>query len=265
MRTKIYDPQSHCLLYFEKKADEEFWDKQWQRLAANTFANPPRNRTTVRTTRRYLPAGARLLEGGCGLGQVVYALDKAGFSTYGIDFAPKVVKAINEHWPHLDITCGDVRKLPSDDSSYDGYWSFGVIEHFPEGYDDIAKEMRRVIRSGGYLFLSFPSFNSFRKARAAAGRYPLLAEGGHDKSHFYQYALDPQAVQAKFEDLGFELMDHRGESSLKGLAEDSRLASAAQQFLQKLPSRFETAISMAMDLLIGRYAGHSCLLILRKK
>lgn len=265
MRTKIYNPQAHCLLYFEKKADEEFWDEQWQQLAANTFTNPPQNRSTVRITRRYLPAGACVLEGGCGLGQVVYALDKAGFSTHGIDFAPKVVKSINEHWPHLNVTCGDVRKLPVDDGSYDGYWSFGVIEHFPEGYDDIAREMSRVLRSGGYLFLSFPSFNRFRQARAEAGQYSLLAEGRYDMSHFYQYALDPQAVQARFERLGFKLIEHRGNSSLQGLAEDSRLAAAAQHVLQKLPSRFGTAISMAMDLVIGRYAGHSCLLILRKK
>ncbi len=133
-----------------------------------------------------------------------------------------------------------------------------------KGYDDIAEEMRRMIRSGGYLFLSFPSFNRFRRARAAAVRYPLLAEDRHDMSHFYQYALDPQAVQAKFERLGFELMEHRGVSSLKGLAEDSRLAFTAQHFLQKLPSRFGTAISMAMDLVIGRYAGHSCLLVFRR-
>ena len=116
-----------------------------------------------------------------------------------------------------------------------------------------------MIRSGGYLFLSYPSINRFRQARAAAGRYSLLAEGRHDMSHFYQYALDPQAVQAKFERL-----EHRGESSLKGLAEDSRLASHAQHFLQKLPSRFGAAISMAMDLAIGKYAGHSCLLVFRR-
>jgi len=265
MRTKIYDAQAHRLLYFAKKADEEFWDEQWQELAANTFANPPRNRNIIRITRRYLTAGARLLEGGCGLGQVVYALDKAGFSTHGIDFAPKVVKAINKHWPHLEVTCGDVRKLPIDDCFYDGYWSFGVIEHFPEGYDDIASEMRRVLRPGGYLFLSFPSFNRFRQARAAAGEYSHLVEGNCDMSHFYQYALDPQDVRARFERLGFELMEYRGTSSLHGLAEDSRFANAVQHVLKRFPSRFGTGISMAMDLLIGRYAGHSCLLILRKK
>lgn len=265
MRKKIYDARAHRLLYFERKADEQFWDEKWQQIASNTFAHPPRCRNIIRITRRYLPAGARLLEGGCGLGQVVYALDKAGFSTHGIDFAPEVVKAINEHWPHLEVTCGDVRELPGADSSYDGYWSFGVIEHFPEGYDDIAQEMKRVLRGGGYLFLSFPSFNRFRQARAESGQYPVLDESKCDMSHFYQYALDPQEVQARFERLGFELMEHRGSSSLLGLAEDSNLAAATQRLLQGFPSRFGTGISMAMDLVIGRYAGHSCLLILRKK
>lgn len=265
MRKKLYDSQTQRILYFEKKADEEFWDAQWQQLASSTFKNPPRNRNTVNVTRRYLPVGAHLLEGGCGLGQIVYALDKAGFLTHGIDFAPKVVESINKHWPHLNVTCGDVRNLPYEDSSYDGYWSIGVIEHFTEGYDDIAQEMRRVLRSGGYLFLSFPSFNQFRQARARRGQYSRLDEGSQDMAHFYQYALDPQDVQGRFERLGFELMEHIGISSLLGLSEDLRFVAVAQNLLQKFRVRFGTVISMAMDLVIGRYAGHSCLLILRKK
>jgi SAM-dependent methyltransferase len=265
MRHKLYDSKSRCVLYLDTKADEQFWDEQWQLLAASMFKNPPRNREVVKITRRYLPLGARLLEGGCGLGQIVYALDKAGYSTHGLDFAPKVIESIAAHWPHLEVGCGDVRKLPSNDSSYDGYWSIGVIEHFIEGYNDIAQEMKRVLRSGGYLFLSFPSFNAFRKHRAMRGRYPVLDMGRENIADFYQYALDPDEVQARFEHLGFELIAKHGTNSMQGLAEDLHLFSFFQDLLQKLPAKIGTLVSMAMDLVIGRYAGHSCLLILRKR
>ena len=262
MRTKFYDPTNHRLLYLDGEANEGFWDDKWREAAEVTFANPPRHGATIRTTRRYLPPGSRVLEGGCGLGDVVHALHKAGYAAEGVDFAPKVVQAINARWPHLNVIEGDVRRLPRPDDYYDGYWSFGVIEHFVDGYDAIAREMQRVLRPGGYLFLSFPAFNPFRQARAAAGKYQR-APG--DISDFYQYALDPAGVSANFESFGFDLIEHRGVSSLLGLAEDSRTAAFVQNALDKLPSRVAVAVSMLMDQVVGQYAGHSCLLILRKR
>lgn len=265
MRKKLYDPVSDCLLYIDREADEEFWDEKWEKLAKATYANPPRHGMTINITRRYLPSGSRLLEGGCGLGDVVYALNKAGYNVDGIDYAPKVVDAINKNWPHLNVTLGDVRHISSTDDFYDGYWSFGVIEHFSDGYESIAKEMQRVIRPSGYLFLSFPSFNQFRRTRAVAGKYDRYTTAPTKMPEFYQFALDPSKVQADFEAQGFELVECRGIGALQTFAEDTNLGASVQRLLNYLPSRVGTAVSMAIDLLVGRYAGHSSLLILRKK
>lgn len=265
MRRKLYDSLNHRLLYLDREANERFWDEKWEASAKSTFAAPPRHGLTVRTTRRYLPNGVRVLEGGCGLGDVVHALNKAGYAADGIDYAPKVVQAINAHWPNLHVTVGDVRHLPVEDGYYDGYWSIGVIEHFPDGFDAIAHEMRRVLRAGGYLFLSFPSFNHFRQSQAAAGKYPRSTQAAGELPDFFQFALNPANVQAHFESMGFELIEHRGSSSLLGLAEDWTIVAVAQRFLDRFSPRLSTALSMLMDVLIGDYAGHSCLLILRKK
>lgn len=265
MRTKLYDPRSHRLLYVDHEANEQFWDEKWEASARATFANPPRHGLTIRITRRYLSPGSRVLEGGCGLGDVVNALHRAGYVATGIDYAPKVVRLIKAYWPHLDVTQGDVRRLACEDGYYDGYWSLGVIEHFPDGYQAIAREMHRALRPGGYLFLSFPSFNPFRQSRAAAGKYARFGGDPGLMPDFYQYALDPSDVRANFEHLGFELVEHRGTSSLVGLADEWHFAAAIQWALDRLPSRVGTTVSMAMDLLIGRHAGHSCLLIFQKK
>ena len=264
MRTKVYDPICHRILYFDSKANKEFWDDKWEKLASEIFTNPPRNRNVIQQTQKYLPAGSRIMEGGCGLSQMVYSLDNAGYLVHGIDYAPKVVKAVNQHWPHLTVNQGDVRNIPVEGGTFDGYWSFGVIEHFPEGYDDIAQEMWRVLRRGGYLFLSFPTFNRYRQKQAKAGVYPISPMGDCDMKDFYQFALDPADVQSRFEKLGFRLVEHRGTSSLLGLAEDSKVAELAQSTLRSINGRLETIANLALDRVLGMYAGHSALLVLRK-
>ena len=265
MRRKIYDPSHHRLLYIDKKASKKFWDEKWKSEATKIFANPPRHGWTMRITRHYLAVGSRILEGGCGLGDIVYALHNTGYEVEGIDYAPKVVKAINKNWPELRVTEGDVRNLSFDDGFFDGYWSIGVIEHFPDGYGQIANEMRRVLRPDGYLFLSFPSFNPFRQARAADGKYNLISKESSAIDDFFQYALNPSEVQEHFEHIGFKLVDSRGIGALQCLEEDTLFAAGVQRFINRFPSRVGTAISMVMDLIIGHYAGHSCLLILQKK
>ena len=67
--------------------------------------------------------------------------------------------------PDLNIDFGDVRSLPYKKSSFDGIWSLGVIEHNWDGYDQILREAHRVLRSGGYFFLAFPSFSPLRKLK----------------------------------------------------------------------------------------------------
>lgn len=264
-RRKFFDAKNNRLFYLDRVANKDFWDEKWEVEAQKTFANPPRHRATVRLTLRYLQAGARVLEGGCGLGDLVNALHNAGFKAEGIDYAPKIVAAIQQHWPHLSIREGDVHHLPVADGYYDGYWSIGVIEHFPHGYEAIGVEMRRVLRQGGYLFVSFPSLNPFRQAQARARRYPTTTEPVQTMADFFQFALDPGQVQAEFTALGFELVGQQGMGTLQGLAEDLSVMAAVERVLSRFPRRVSTVLSMSLDILLGRYAGHSCLFVMRKK
>jgi SAM-dependent methyltransferase len=76
-----------------------------------------------------------ILEGGCGIGQMVHAFKWQGYNAVGIDFARRTIKRVKVAVPELDIRFGDVRNLPFRDGEIAGYWSFGVIEHFWEGYE----------------------------------------------------------------------------------------------------------------------------------
>ena len=136
---RYYDKENRRLVYIEENATPEFWDRQWkdEKLKQSILAGA-KEHFVFPITKRYLKTGSKILEGGCGKGQFVYSLHTRGYDAHGVDFAEKTVEKIRALVPELKIHLGDVRKLEFPDASFDGYWSLGVIEHFPEGYDAIS-------------------------------------------------------------------------------------------------------------------------------
>jgi SAM-dependent methyltransferase len=134
MMQKGYDRVNHRLVFYGATPGPSFWDAHWMKQNLPAFPKNARQSFVVRATRKYLPTGARVLEGGCGRGDNVYALQSIGYDAYGVDFAPATVAAIRDAMPELKISLGDVRHLEFPPGHFDGYWSLGVIEHFEEGY-----------------------------------------------------------------------------------------------------------------------------------
>lgn len=261
---KYYDDKNSHLVYLKANASSEFWDEHWnEQDKVRLLRNPPKHRFICGVTRKHLAVGARILEGGCGLGDKVYALKKAGYEPVGVDFAKETVAWVNQNLPDLHVVEGDVMNLEFDEGYFDGYWSLGVIEHFYNGYDSILQEAFRVLRSGGILFLTFPAMSGFRKRKAANGRYDPWQESSEQLARFYQFALDPDRVTRQFENGGFKLIESRGIGSLKGL-EDEIGEHRLLNLLRKLPFGGAAKVSVISDFLVGNLFAHSRLLVLQK-
>lgn len=214
---KYLDKKNGRLIFVNDGADEEYWDKFWQdksipdyRLSSKYF---------VDITKQYLPKGSKILEGGSGLGDKVKGLQESGYQVIGIDFAKETVKKSLEFFPDLDIREGDVRELEFKDSTFDGYWSLGVIEHFWDGYDDILSEAIRVIKPEGYLFLTFPSMSKIRKLKAYFGFYEEF-NGSVKPRNFYQYALRDSGVIKNLEKNNFKVLKVKRRSVEKGIRDE---------------------------------------------
>jgi len=226
---RYYDKTGNHLLYFGQKATPEFWDRHWQ---THSRFGPviEKNSFVIKTTQKFLKKG-RILEGGCGTGRNMHSLHRNGYSAFGVDFARETVKKANKHFPELNIDWGDVRSLQFDDCFFDGYWSLGVIEHFFEGYNPALKEMNRVVKKGGYVFLAFPYMAPLRRAKAKLGFYENSEKAKPGPKNFYQFALNPQALQANFEKNGFALKYSKPFDGLKGFKDEVLIF---KPFLQKL-------------------------------
>ncbi len=265
---KYYDRANHRLIFLSQAADSSFWDDHWQTPdLEQAIKQDSENNYCARVTKRFLtPApSTKVLDGGCGRGQVVYALSQTGYNAYGVDFAKHTVQSINQAMPDLQISYGNVTQLKFPDNYFDGYWSLGVIEHSYHGYQDIAREMHRVIKPGGYLFITYPHLSLLRKIKISLGFYPTLKPSVNKPNNFYQFALNKNAVSQDLTKLGFILKYQRQLDGFKGLKDE---VSAIRPLLRKInssPAPVIRYLRSGITEATASLSGHVMLQVLQKQ
>lgn len=95
-----------------------------------------------------LAAGARVLDVGCGSGDLLAHLDQRGFSIAGIDPAPGMVTLTRARVPGADIRSGGADDLPWPDDTFDLVTAVNALQ-FAEDTDDALAELVRVTVPGG--------------------------------------------------------------------------------------------------------------------
>jgi SAM-dependent methyltransferase len=263
MREIRYWPRKNRLVYLEEKATPEYWDALWR---AEGKAPPPSDRdAVVRVTRGYLPPGAAVLEGGCGRADKVNSLSVAGYRAVGIDFAEDTVKQARIDYPELDVRQGDVRALDFPDASFDGYWSIGVIEHFWSGYDEILAEAARVLKPGGFLFLTAPWLSPFRLRKAKAGEYQRL-DVVSEPENYFQFALARPEVSERLAAHEFALERWSGIACEISILEDMiSLRGPVRWLFGSRGSLVKRVCRRALIECLNPFCGHSFLAIARRK
>ena len=270
MEKIFFDKEKNRLVYIDKKADEQLWSRLWL-SDKNLESSIKTNNTFVSSyTKAYLSPHSRVMEGGCGNGHHVFALNHNNFDAFGIDYAEELVAKVNKIVPNLDIRQGDVFHLEEEDKSLDGYWSLGVIEHYFDGYKGITNEITRVIKKNGYLFITFPWFNPLRKRKARSKRYSILNKNT-DVEEFYQFALDHNEVIECLND-DFNLVYKKGLSAFEGLLRETQLTGKFLRLIHTLSKKstlfriISKLLHMLLDTrLFSNQYGHTILLILKKK
>lgn len=267
---RLIDVEGDRLVYLGARATPELWDSLWamdKETVQKSLAASRDGGQLVALTKRYCkPEDGIILEGGCGRGQYVAALHRAGYECVGIDFAPMAVNALNEHAPELDIRLGDLRALPFSDASVAGYWSLGVIEHFWDGYHPLASEMSRVIKDGGYLFCAFPYMSPLRKIKAWLGCYPI-SRFKSEPADFYQFALSEKSVIETMAQFGFIFQKSWSSAGLKGIQGECGYLSTIFERLYSYEGRslFLRSLRRMIDFgLVHVGTSHSVLCVFRR-
>ncbi|MBL9168403.1 MAG: methyltransferase domain-containing protein [Verrucomicrobiales bacterium] len=99
--------------------------------------------------------GARVLDVGCGVGQVVGALTREGVEAYGVDVSEPNVARAREFSSRCQLYDG--QRLPFPDGHFGSVGALNVLEHV-DAAEAFLAEMVRVTAIGGRVVVSSPNF-----------------------------------------------------------------------------------------------------------
>lgn len=99
--------------------------------------------------------GSRVLDVGCGVGQVVERLQKAGFEAYGVDVSEPNIRRARQITDRCQLYDG--KRLPFPDEHFGAVGALNVLEHVdaPEAF---IADLVRVTAREGKIVLSSPNF-----------------------------------------------------------------------------------------------------------
>ena len=143
----------------------------------------------------------RLLDWGCGFGQLSHMLKQRGLDVTSIEWHPDIpegeVRRL-ERYPDVEARyTQEPVKLPYDDASFDAVLSMGVLEHVhdPDGSLD---ELHRILVPGGRLYVyKLPNEHSYLEAIAKRAGFYYHGQLEHDRLY------TPPTARALIERHGF--------------------------------------------------------------
>ncbi|MFA4871788.1 MAG: class I SAM-dependent methyltransferase [Patescibacteria group bacterium] len=98
----------------------------------------------------------RVLDLGCGNGDNVYFLSKAGHDVVGIDLD---VKEAQEKYPALNFLSMSAEKLDFSDGIFDEIYANDVLEHV-ENLEKVLNEVGRILKAGGRFIITVPHWRT---------------------------------------------------------------------------------------------------------
>ena len=130
--------------------------EHWRETGSNPFMSDESvasfNRQTAKLLRRHVATGAKVLDAGCGMAEVLAGCPE--YDRYGIDIADEYLAIAAERG--ISVTRGEIEGMPFADGEFDAVLALDVLEHVLD-LNAAIRELLRVLRPGGILIARCPN------------------------------------------------------------------------------------------------------------
>lgn len=244
----------------EWSARAEGWAAQWGR-----FAEPAREALAELTG---IGPGMRVLDVGCGSGEMCALAAARGAEAAGLDAAEGMIEIARRRVPEADLRVGPMEALPWDDGRFDVVTAINALQ-FAADFVSALAEAGRVARAGGTVAVSnwgpmehrqlFVVMRALRDGPSAAGSD--ISEPGGLERLARQAGLEPRAsgdievpyeapdqealVQAFFNDALFGVLQRLGEDEVRRLILEAAAPFRRRDGSYRFENRFRYVIAGA--------------------
>jgi SAM-dependent methyltransferase len=120
------------------------------------FDHKPADRELLDRFAERVKAKGRVLDLGCGPGQVARYLHDRGVDAFGMDLSPEMVEQARKAHPGMEFVQGDMRSPDLPDDSLAGITAFYSLIHLPrEHVSPVVRRWRSVLQPGGLMLVAF--------------------------------------------------------------------------------------------------------------
>ncbi len=179
---------------------KEYYEELWESLPEDL--TPPDHELRRRFALANVARGERVLDLGCGTGDLAADLADAGAQVIAADVAQAALDRAARRHPELELRLvGIDAPLPFDDGVFGAVWASEVIEHVADTARWLS-EVRRVLAPRGRVLLTTPSHGRLRLLAGGIERY---SEPLGDHLHLYS----ARSLRELLRDFGFAEIDVR--------------------------------------------------------
>jgi ubiquinone/menaquinone biosynthesis C-methylase UbiE len=149
---------------------EEFFDEKDLELYERDRRLTLRRETINNFLNQHAPAGSKVIDVGCGLGDVLAGL-KGNYPLFGMDYAKSNVDASKRRLgQRAEIKQGSIYEIPFESNAFDVALCLEVLEHIEDDARGV-RDIARVLKPGGFLIAAVPYTYYWPEYQALMGHF----------------------------------------------------------------------------------------------